>query len=96
MTSKYAQHLKHNKKDNAQMHTVVIISLWSSLYIAHSAKILNTGKIYIYVYVYVYIHIYIYEEHTSQFGTYPLFVKNEPAMSCTRTVWGHRIPFSHI
>jgi len=40
--------------------------------------------------------IYIYKEHTFQSGTCPLLVKNEPAMSCTRTVWGHKIPFSHI
>jgi hypothetical protein len=37
------------QQDNAQMYTVVIISLWSSQYIAHSAKILKIGKINIYM-----------------------------------------------
>lgn len=48
-TCKYTKHLKHNKQDNAQMYTVVIISLWSLQYIAHSAKILKTGKINTYM-----------------------------------------------
>jgi len=70
------------------MYTIVIISLWSSLYIAHSAKILKTGKIY--------ICVHIYEENTFQSGTCPLSVKNESAMNCRRIVRGHRIPFNHI